>query len=103
MEPGHRHAAPGQTPESPFAALHIALCEETAGMHLADHQLTRCASSRCRRGGDSAVETLGPTPCLSAKDLKHAVNWRFAGRDPCRDHLAKNQGIVLQVDAIPRT
>lgn len=37
--PGHRHAAAGQTPPTPFAASHISNHAEVAGTLLADHDL----------------------------------------------------------------
>ena len=42
--PGHRHSAAGPTPQTPFATSHSANRGETAGMLLADHELTRCAA-----------------------------------------------------------
>ena len=77
MKPGHRHSAAGHTPQPPFAALHIVHRGEMAGIPLADHELMRCTSIRCKHCGDFAVETSGPTPCQSIKDLKHVVNRQF--------------------------
>jgi hypothetical protein len=70
---GIRHAAAGQTPQTPFSALHTAHRGEMAGILLADHELTRCASSRCKRSGGFDMKTPGPTLCPSVKHLKHAA------------------------------
>ena len=100
LEPGHRHSAAGQTPQPPFAALHIVLHGEIAGMFLADHELTRCASIRCKHGGDFNGNTRSnPVP----KCQRSEARCQLASRGPCDDHLAKSQGILLQVDAISRT
>lgn len=89
--------------QPPFATSYSANRGDRAGMLLADHELTRCASPRCESGGACRVQTPGPTPYQSVKDLKHTANPRVADRDPRHDLLAKRQRAVLQVDAMSRT